>query len=580
MIRLLKYFRWYYWLLAILVIGVTVAQVLADLEIIEYLEMISNHITDYSNQDILEIGGKMLFLTVLSVVFTVIASYISARIAAGFSHDVRKAMYQKVQNFSMEEIEQFSTASLITRSTNDVTQVQMVIVMILRTAVQAPVTVVLAFLKMANSSKELNSILYIAVGGLLALFSILFIFGIPRFKVIQKLTDKMNLVTRENLTGLRVVRAYGAQEVEKNKFSAVNQELSQNYTFVNRLFSLMGPGMSLVMNMTTLTIMWVGVALVASAKITEPGIVISFQQFSMKIVIAFMHLTMIAVMIPRGSVSGARINGVLRTKTKITDPKEPVDLNHISEQGSVEFKHVSFSYPGADEPVLCDISFSAKKGETVAFIGSTGSGKSTLINLVPRFFDVTEGEVLVDGINVKDYQQKDLRDKIGYVPQKGILYSGTIASNLKYGKEDATEEEIWEALEIAQAKDFVLEKENTIHSLVAQGGTNVSGGQKQRLSIARAVIKKPEIYIFDDSFSALDFKTDKILRGELKRKIFGATNLIVAQRVGTIMDADQIIVLEHGKIVGTGTHKELLKTCDIYREIALSQLSKEELEDE
>lgn len=579
MIKLLRYLRWYHYIMAIAIIALVYVQVSADLKLPDGLAEIlkfSMINTDSSKEEIKKQGLQMLLNASISMGCTMIVGYLASIIAANFSHDVREAIYKKVQNFSMEEIDKFSTASLITRSTNDVTQVQMVVVMTLRIAVSAPIMAIKSIMKVSVKSSGLSIIVAIAVVFLVVFVLSIFLTISPKFNKIQKLTDRLNLVTRENLTGLRVVRAYGAQENEKAKFAQVNNDVTKMHVFVNRVMSLMNPGMMLTMNFTSLAILWVGSYFVEDGSLNLPD-VFSFQQYTMLIVMSFMQLTMIAIMVPRGSVSGKRINEVIETKSIVNDPDVSLASNALG-KGSVEFKNVSFTYPGAEAAVLENINFTVKEGETVAFIGSTGSGKSTLINLIPRFFDTTEGEIFVDGVNIRDYSQKELRDKIGYVPQKGVLFTGTIESNLAYGKNDATPEEMNEAIQIAQASEFVSKLDLGLESPISQGGSNVSGGQKQRLSIARAIIKKPEIYIFDDSFSALDYKTDRSLREALAKKTNGATNLIIAQRIGTILNADKIIVLEQGKIVGVGTHKELLKNCEIYQEIAYSQLTKEELE--
>lgn len=579
MIKLLKNFRWYYWLLVLIIMVLVYIQVSADLELPDHLSQIlylSMNLNDpTAKKQITEHGLQMLMYAGISMTCTIVVGFMAAKIAAGFSHDIRKKIYRKVQNFSMEEIDKFSTSSLITRSTNDVTQVQMVVVMVLRIAISAPIMAIKAISKASGKADQLTFIVAIAVITLVLIVVSIFMTISPKFKKMQKLTDRLNLVTRENLTGLRVVRAYGATDIEQEKFEEANVEITKTNVFVNRVVSLMNPGMMLTMSGASLAILWIGAYIVQREELPLAD-VFSFQQYTMQIVMAFMQLTMIFIMVPRGSVSGSRINEVLETKTAIEDPIQPV--KESDEKGIIEFKNVWFTYPGATESVLENVSFKINSGETVAFIGSTGSGKSTLINLIPRFFDATSGEVLVDGINVKDYNQKDLRDKLGYIPQKGVLFSGTIASNLEFGLNNATVEEMNDAIEIAQAKDFVSKLAEGLEYPIAQGGTNVSGGQKQRLSIARAIIKNPEIFIFDDSFSALDFKTDKVLRAALNEKIKDATKVIVAQRIGTILNANQIVVLDKGKVVGIGTHKELLQNCEVYQEIASSQLTKEELE--
>ena len=593
MLKLLKNFRWYYWLFCILIIGFVYLQVAADLKMPDYLTKILNNagliskMREYgvtvpaelladTKSEIYNSGLKMLLCSGISVVSTVIVSFLAAKIAAGFSHDLRDKVYNKVQNFSLNEIDSFSTSSLITRSTNDITQIQMVIVMVLRIAVSAPIMAIKGIIQATKqaSSSNLNSIVIISVIALVLLVFIIFIFVMPKFKQIQGLTDKLNLVTRENLTGIRVVRANNAQGYEEEKFSKVNNDVTKMNVFVNRMMSLLNPGMMIIMNGTSLCILWVG-AYTINNNVLNIGDVFGFQQYAMIICMAFMQLIMIFVMVPRGMVSAKRINEVLDSKNLISEPEHSTKP---LEKGSIEFKNVSFMYPGSNEPVLSNISFKIENGETLAIIGSTGSGKSTILNLINRFYDATSGSVLVDGVDVKEYKEKDLEAKLGLVPQKSNLFRGTIKSNLEYGKENPTAEEITNALTIAQAYDFVSNLDLKENSVVAQGGTNFSGGQKQRLCIARAIIKKPEIFLFDDSFSALDLKTDQELRLALKNMPNRATNVIVAQRIGTIINADKIIVLDKGEVVGIGTHKELLANCSVYQEIAYSQLSKEELE--
>lgn len=593
MLKLLKNFRWYYWLFCILIIGFVYLQVAADLKMPDYLTKILNNagliskMREYgvtipaelladTKSEIYNSGLKMLLCSGISVVSTIIVSFLAAKIAAGFSHDLRDKVYNKVQNFSLNEIDSFSTSSLITRSTNDITQIQMVIVMVLRIAVSAPIMAIKGIIQATKqaSSSNLNSIVIISVIALVLLVFIIFIFVMPKFKQIQGLTDKLNLVTRENLTGIRVVRANNAQGYEEEKFSKVNNDVTKMNVFVNRMMSLLNPGMMIIMNVTSLCILWVG-AYAINNNVLNIGDVFGFQQYAMIICMAFMQLIMIFVMVPRGMVSAKRINEVLESKNLITEPENSIKP---LEKGSIEFKNVSFMYPGSNEPVLSNISFKIEDGETLAIIGSTGSGKSTILNLINRFYDATSGSVLVDGVDVKEYKEKDLEAKLGLVPQKSNLFRGTIKSNLEYGKENPTAEEITNALTIAQAYDFVSNLDLKENAIVAQGGTNFSGGQKQRLCIARAIIKKPEIFLFDDSFSALDLKTDQELRLALKNMPNRATNVIVAQRIGTIINADKIIVLDKGEVVGIGTHKELLESCSVYQEIAYSQLSKEELE--
>ena len=519
-------------------------------------------------------GLKMLGLALVSMVATISVGFLGSRIAARLARDLRNQVFTKVVEFSEGEMKQFSTASLITRSTNDIQQVQMLLVFLLRTIFYAPIIAIGGVVKVLATKTSMAWIIAVAVMAILTLVIVLFAIAMPKFKRVQKLIDRLNLVTREILTGLPVIRAFAKEKHEEQRFDKANKDLKNNQLFIVRVMSTMMPLMMFTMNAIAVLIVWEAAKGIDSG-IMQVGDMMAFIQYTMQIIMAFLMISLVSIMLPRAIVSIGRIDEVLKTPLTILDPKEPKEGK---EKGTVEFKDVSFRYPDADGYMLHHINFKANKGETVAFIGSTGSGKSTLINLIPRFFEASKGEILVDGVNVKDYDQHDLREKIGYVPQTGVLFSGTIASNLRYGKEDATEKEIHEALDIAQASEFVNKLEKGIESPISQGGTNVSGGQKQRLSIARAVIKRPEIYIFDDSFSALDFKTDAALRKALREKTKGSTMLIVAQRISTIMNADKIVVLDDGNVVGIGTHQELLKTCDVYREIALSQLSKEELD--
>lgn len=519
-------------------------------------------------------GLKMLGLALVSMVATISVGFLGSRIAARLARDLRNQVFTKVVEFSEGEMKQFSTASLITRSTNDIQQVQMLLVFLLRTIFYAPIIAIGGVVKVLATKTGMAWIIAVAVMAILTLVIVLFAIAMPKFKRVQKLIDRLNLVTREILTGLPVIRAFAKEKHEEQRFDKANKDLKNNQLFIVRVMSTMMPLMMFTMNAIAVLIVWEAAKGIDSG-IMQVGDMMAFIQYTMQIIMAFLMISLVSIMLPRAIVSIGRIDEVLKTPLTILDPKEPKEGK---EKGTVEFKDVSFRYPDADGYMLHHINFKANKGETVAFIGSTGSGKSTLINLIPRFFEASKGEILVDGVNVKDYDQHDLREKIGYVPQTGVLFSGTIASNLRYGKEDATEKEIHEALDIAQASEFVNKLEKGIESPISQGGTNVSGGQKQRLSIARAVIKRPEIYIFDDSFSALDFKTDAALRKSLREKTKGSTMLIVAQRISTIMNADKIVVLDDGNVVGIGTHQELLKTCDVYREIALSQLSKEELD--
>lgn len=575
-IRLLGNLKWYHFLLILAIICLVYIQVTCDLKLPEYYGEISNRarLTEsFLERDLLNLGFEMLMYVLIGFGSAAIVMYISGIIGAQFATTLRSKMFAKVQSFSLEEKDKFSTASLITRSTNDIRQVAMVVTIILRIAISAPIMAIKGLIQASNVASSMNYIIVISVIVLVVLIITIFIIVLPKFSRMQKLTDRLNLVTRENLTGLRVVRAFNAEKKEKDKFEKTSNNVRSNNIFVNRMISMIMPGMMLIMNGASLAIIWIGAILLDKGEILYASEVIVFQQYAMIIVMSFLMLVMVFIMAPRGIVAGRRIDEVLKTKTKIEDSKDPITV--FPKEGEIEFSNVFFKYPGAAEEVLCNISFKVKKGETIAFIGSTGSGKSTIINMLPRFFDATEGNIYVNGVNIKDISQHTLREMIGFVPQKGVLFSGDIMHNMLYGKNDATKEEVIEALKISQAYDFVNEFENKLEQNISQGGTNVSGGQRQRLAIARALVKKPQFYIFDDSFSALDFKTDKNLRRELNNKTKESTKLIVAQRVGTIMDADKIIVLEKGKIVGTGTHEELLKSCDVYYEIASSQLGME-----
>ena len=524
---------------------------------------------------ILRSGGTMLLVALISLVATVAVGFLGARVAAALGRDLRGNVFKKVVNFSNTELDKFSTASLITRTTNDIQQIQMFTVMLLRIVFYAPILGIGGVIKVLGTDTSMAWIIAVAVVAILSLVSVLFGIAIPKFKAVQKLVDKVNLVMREILTGMLVIRAFSTQKHEEERFDKANKDLTKTTLFVNRVMATMMPLMMLIMNAITILIVWSGAHSV-DAGTMQVGDMMAFIQYTMQIIMSFLMISMISMMLPRASVSAGRIEEVLQTDCAI---KEPVRAKSFEQKqkGVIEFKNVAFKYPNAEEDVLSGINFTAKPGQTTAFIGSTGSGKTTLINLIPRFYDVTQGEILIDGVNIKEVSQHDLREKIGYVPQKGVLFSGTIESNLRYGKQEASEEELKKAAEIAQAMDFISAKPDGFDTEIAQGGTNVSGGQKQRLSIARAIAKDPEIYIFDDSFSALDFKTDVALRKALKQETAQSTVLIVAQRISTIIHADQIIVLDEGRIVGTGTHEELLKNCEVYEQIALSQLSKEEL---
>ena len=557
-----------------------------DLKLPDYMSEVTMLVkTEGSTMsDVLKAGGKMLLCAFGSLVAAIIVGFFAAQVAAGFSSRLRSRMFSKVGNFSMEEINGFSTASLITRSTNDITQIQNFVAMGLQVMVKAPIMAVWAVCKILGKSWQWTAATGGAVVFLMAVIATVLTFAYPKFKKVQTLTDNLNRVTRENLTGIRVVRAYNAEEYQEKKFSKANDELTDTNIFVFRFMSVMMPSMNIVMNGISLVIYWIGAFLINKAqamdKITVFSDMVVFSSYAVQVIMSFVMLAMIFIMMPRAAVSAKRINEVLDTVPNIREGS--LSESNPESAGTVEFRNVSFRYPDAADNVLENISFTAKKGETVAFIGSTGSGKSTLVNLIPRFYDTTEGEVLVDGVNVREYKSEALNNKLGYVPQKAVMFSGTVASNVSYGKNPNNPgnipDEVKNAVEIAQGTEFVEKMPDTYNSQIAQGGTNISGGQKQRLAIARAVYRKPEILIFDDSFSALDYKTDRILRSALKKETSATTTLIVAQRIGTIKDADKIIVLDEGRMAGMGTHRELLKNCEVYRQIALSQLSKEELE--
>lgn len=585
MLRIFKNFRKQEVVLALFSVVFVVAQVWLELKLPDYMREITSLITtqDSAMHDILIAGGKMLFCAFGSLLVTVLVAVCASRIASNFSAIVRGKLFDKVQSFSMEEIGRFSTASLITRSTNDVTQVQMLIVMGLSIMMRAPIMAVMAILKIVDKSWQWTLSTGVAVIVLLIVVIICVSLCMPKFKRLQSLTDDINQVTRENLTGLNVVRAYNAEGYQEEKFEKVNKDLTETHWFTSKTMAFMMPTIMLIMNGLSLAIYWIGAVLINDAqdlqgKFSLFSDMVVFSSYAMQVVMSFMMLVMIFIMLPRASVASKRILEVLDTEPSIEDGTR--DTFPVMKDGEVEFKDVSFKYPDAEEYVLEHISFSAKKGETIAFIGATGCGKSTAINLIPRFYDVTDGEVLVDGVNVKEYTQEALHNKIGYVSQKAILFSGTIAENVAYGengKAPATQDDIVMAVKVAQASEFVEKKDQGYDGYVAQGGSNFSGGQKQRLSIARAIARQPEILIFDDSFSALDYKTDRILREALRKECKDATKIIVAQRIGTIRDADKIIVLDDGQIAGMGTHDELMKNCEVYQEIAYSQLSKEEL---
>ena len=583
MIKLIKQFNKKDWTLIITSTILIFLQVWLELKMPDYMSAITRLVQTEGSKmsDIIRNGGYMLVCAAGSLLSAVVVGYLISLLSSGFSCNLRKKIFDKVENLSMNEVKNFQTNSLITRTTNDITQVEMLLSMGLQLLIKAPITAVWAITKILNKSWQWSMVTLIAVLILLSVIGILIALVMPKFKIVQKLTDKINGVVRENLMGIRVVRAFNAEEYQENKFENVNSALTNQQLYNQKKFAIMSPVMYMVMNMLTLAIYFIGANLIDSAmmvdKISLFGDMVVFSSYAMQIIMSFLMLAMIFMILPRAEVSISRINEVLDTDITIKDGKGNINK---TETGTVEFKNVSFKYPDAEEYLLKNISFKAEKGKTVAFIGSTGSGKSTLINLIPRFYDVTEGEVLVDGVNVKEYKLEDLYNILGYIPQKAVMFDGTVESNVAYGdsKNKKTKEDILKAIEVAQAKEFVSKMDDKELSHIAQGGTNVSGGQKQRLSIARAIAKNPEIYIFDDSFSALDYKTDSVLRKELKKYTKDATNLIVAQRIGTIMNADLIIVLDNGVCVGKGTHKELLENCEVYKEIALSQLSKEELE--
>ena len=585
MTKIFKQFNKKDWGLIFVVAILIVFQVWLDLKLPDYMSEITRILQSegYIIKDILVQGGYMLLCAFGSLGSAVIVGYITSFISADFSMNLRRRIFKKVEDFGMTEIKKFETSSLITRTTNDVTQLEMLVAMGMQMIIKSPVMCVWAITKIINKNVEWSLIVLSGVVILLVTIGILLKIVYPRFEKVQKLIDKVNGVTRENVTGIRVVRAFNAEEYQENKFDKVNNDLTNMQLFNQKCFAILDPIMNIVMHFLTLGIYFIGAYLIEAAhmvdKITLFSNMVVFSSYGMQVIMSFLMLAMIFMILPRASVSAKRINEVLDEELSLKDGT--LDGNEALEVGTVEFKNVSFKYPDASEYVLKNISFKVNKGETVAFIGSTGSGKSTLINLIPRFYDATEGEVLIDGINIKDYKLKELHNKIGYVPQKAVMFTGSVKSNVGYGSVNGTKPtlgKIKEALDVAQASSFVKDMDGECEAHIAQGGTNVSGGQKQRLSIARAIARDPEIYIFDDSFSALDFKTDATLRHTLKEYTKDATSIIVAQRIGTIINADKIVVLNEGECVGIGTHKELLKSCKIYNEIALSQLSKEELE--
>ena len=582
MIRLLKQFNLKEWVIIFICILLILFQVWLDLKLPDYMANITRLVqtSGSSMKDIMHEGMLMLLCAFGSLVGAIIVGYLSAFIAATFSFKTRSTLFKKVQSFSMNEIKKYSVSSLITRTTNDIGNIQMFISMGLQMLIKAPITAVWAILKILDKNIYWSLATFCGVLFLLIIIIILMIFVFPKFKKVQKLIDKVNSITRENISGIRVVRAFNAEEYSSKKFEKANKKLTKTQMFNQKMMSIMSPSMYLVMNMLPLSIYIIGTYLIKSALLYERLNIFSdmvvFSSYAIQVIMSFLMLAVIFIMYPRASVSAMRINEVLSTDNSIKELDKLIDTKIL---GSIEFKNVSFKYPDADEYVLENISFKVDKGQTLAIIGSTGSGKSTIVNLIMRFYDVTSGEILIDGVNIKDYKLKDLYNKIGYIPQKAVMFSGSVNYNISYGSK-INNTNIKKASKIAQADEFISKMKDKYNSLISQGGTNISGGQKQRLAIARAIAKKPEILVFDDSFSALDYKTDLILRKELKDKVKNITNIIVAQRIGTIINADNIIVLENGKMVGHGTHKILLKKCKVYKEIAYSQLSKEELENE
>lgn len=583
MLKLLKDFNKKDWLIIFVALLLIVFQVWLDLKLPDYMSNITVLVQSEGSKmsEILTEGGYMILCAFGSLAAAMMVGYLTSFISATFSQKLRKQLFEKVQNFGMEEIKKFSTSSLITRTTNDITNIQMFIAMGLQMLIKAPITAVWAVFKILDKSWQWSAVTGAAVLVLIMMIVILMITVMPKFKLVQKLIDKINGLTRENLTGIRVVRAFNAENYQEEKFDAKNKELTKTQMFNQRMMAFMSPVMYLIMNLLSLSIYFIGAYLIDQAnmmdKVTLFGNMVVFSSYAMQVIMAFLMLAIIFIMYPRANVSAQRVIEILETNESI---KDGTFDKKTKKTGEIEFKNVSFRYPDADEYVLENISFKANKGDTIAIIGSTGSGKSTIVNLLMRFYDVTDGEILIDGVNIKDYKGEYLHNKLGYVPQKAVMFSGTVNYNVAYGDNGKKKSDklIKEAVNVAQAEDFVLKMPNKYENDIAQGGTNISGGQKQRLSIARAIAKEPEIYIFDDSFSALDYKTDYVLRTELKKYTKDATSVIVAQRIGTIINADKIIVLDSGKMVGIGTHKELLKDCDVYKEIAYSQLSKEELE--
>lgn len=578
MLKLFKYLKPYIWLIIPLIILIYL-QVMANLSLPDLMaKIVDNGIIGGDMNAIIKNGLIMLGVTLGGGVAAVGVGFLSARTATGFARDVRQKVFKKVEGFSIVEFNKFSTASLITRSTNDIQQIQSTTLMILRLVIMAPLMAIGGLQKAMENAPDLSWIIAVAVVSLLVVIIVLFVAALPKFKLLQKMVDKLNLVTRENLTGLRVVRAFNKEKTEENKFNDANTDLMKLNLTVNRMMIIMQPFMNLIMNMALIAIVWFGAHLV-SERLIDVGNMMAFMQYATQVIMSFLMISMLFIMIPRASVSAKRVNEVIDIDISIKDPEESKKVKKAPGRGSgrVEFRDVTFTYPDAEAPVLSGVNFTAEPGQTTAIIGSTGSGKSTLIDLIPRFYDVSAGQILIDNVDIRDQNLSDLYSQIGYVPQKGVLFSGSVKSNVAYGNTEASAEEIENAIKVSQSKDFVQKKEDGVNASISQGGANVSGGQKQRLSIARALAVKPKVYIFDDSFSALDFKTEAKLKKELKKETKNKTVLIVAQRISTIINADKIIVMNEGKIVGEGTHQELLKNNSVYQEIASSQLSEEEL---
>ena len=561
----------------IILVGFTYAMVMANLWLPDKMsEIVNNGIIKQDMPAIWHNGLAMILVTAAGGLCSIVIGFLASRIATGMAQKLRTELFERVESFALADFNKFSTASLITRSTNDIQQIQMTSILLLRLALMAPIMAIGGLQKAIHNAPNLSWIIVLAVSVLLVVIAVLFVIAVPRFKKLQTLVDKLNLVTRENLVGLKVIRTFHNEKIEQKKFQQANTELNKMNLFVNRLMMLLDPIMTLVMNFSSVAIVWFGAHLISSGNL-QIGNMMAFLEYAMQVIISFLLLSMVFIMVPRAAVSVKRVGEVLDTLPSIVDPPSPQQLPHDA-TGKIEFKDVTFTYPDADLPVLSNINFTAEPGQTTAFIGSTGSGKSTLINLIPRFYDVSAGQVLLDGVDIRNLKLEDLYDQIGYVPQKGVLFSGTIASNIKYGNAKASQKLVEKSAKIAQATEFISELKNGYKNDIAQGGSNVSGGQRQRLSIARAIAVEPNVYIFDDSFSALDFKTDAKLRSALAKETKHKTVLIVGQRINTIMNADKIIVLDEGKIVGQGTHQELMKNCQVYQEIAASQLSEDDLQ--